>query len=230
MGVGTFIHHIGTFLLLVALVLLIVVDVTAPVVNKRAIMRVHLGNTVPGNQVTFGTFGYCHLGIRDSDECSHSRIGYNPAAVMSRIDGSTFSRSAERSAKVLTRVMVLHPIATFLCLVALLLCIAAGMVGSFLAAIFAGLAFLTTIIAMICDFVLFSIIKHDVNKHGRSRASWSSGIWLMLVSAICTLLASAIVFSTCCVRRSSKRRATQNKDETWTETTPAPRRHFWQRR
>ncbi|PHH62348.1 hypothetical protein CDD81_7210 [Ophiocordyceps australis] len=229
MGVGTFIHHIGTALLLVSLVLLIVVDVTAPVVNKRAIMRVHLGNTVPGTQVTFGTFGYCHRGLRDSDQCSHSRIGYNPAAVMSSIDGSRFSKGAERSAKLLTRIMVLHPIATFLCFIALLLCLAAGMLGSFLAAIFAALAFLTTLIAMICDFVLFSIVKHDVNKNGRSRARWSSGIWLMLVSAICTLLASAIVFATCCVRRSSKRRTTHNK-ETWTETTPVTRRPFWQRR
>lgn len=64
MGFGTFVHHIGTLLLLVATVLLIVVDITAPVVNNISILKVDLGPTVVGTQVTFGTFGYCHRGVR----------------------------------------------------------------------------------------------------------------------------------------------------------------------
>lgn len=63
MGFGTFVHHIGTLLLLVATVLLIVVDVTAPVVNRLSMMTVELGPRVPGTELTFGTFGYCHRGI-----------------------------------------------------------------------------------------------------------------------------------------------------------------------
>lgn len=64
MGVGTFIHHIGTLLLLVATVLLIVVSVTSPVVNSLAIMKVNLGSGASGSDVTFGTFGWCHRGLR----------------------------------------------------------------------------------------------------------------------------------------------------------------------
>lgn len=64
MGVGKFIHHIGTFLLFVSFVLLIVVDITAPVINNLSIMKVDLGrNRAGADQVTFGTFGYCLRGI-----------------------------------------------------------------------------------------------------------------------------------------------------------------------
>lgn len=62
MGVGRFIHHFGGFLLLAATALLIVVDITAPVVNDIAILKVEVGR---GNtHINFGTFGYCIL--RDS--------------------------------------------------------------------------------------------------------------------------------------------------------------------
>lgn len=50
MGFGTFVHHIGTLLLLVATVLLIVVDITAPVVNNISILKVDLGPTVVGTR------------------------------------------------------------------------------------------------------------------------------------------------------------------------------------
>lgn len=63
MGCGTFVHHIGTLLLLVATALLIVVSVTAPAVNSLTILRVDLGGGIQGNEVTFGSFGYCHRGV-----------------------------------------------------------------------------------------------------------------------------------------------------------------------
>jgi hypothetical protein len=65
MGFGRFIHHIGTVLLFVSFVLLIVVTITAPVVNKLSMMTVDLGrNSAGADQVTFGTFGYCLRGLR----------------------------------------------------------------------------------------------------------------------------------------------------------------------
>lgn len=60
MGLGRFIHHIGAFFLLAATVMLIVVSITAPVVNDIALLKVNLnGNSGGGNGVNFGTFGYC---------------------------------------------------------------------------------------------------------------------------------------------------------------------------
>ncbi|UNI20546.1 hypothetical protein JDV02_006624 [Purpureocillium takamizusanense] len=226
MGFGTFVHHIGTLLLLVATVLLIIVNITAPVVNNISILKVDLGPTVVGTQVTFGTYGYCHRGIRNTDQCSNARIGYNPAAVMNTVAGTDFSSASENTSKGLTRAMVLHPVATVLCFIAFLLCLGTGICGSLMAAIFSLLSFVITIIAMICDFVAFAIIKRAVNDDDRARASWGPGIWLMLVSAILTLAAAVIVFITCCAGRSKKRRSAATSKEGYGE--PA-RRRFWQR-
>ncbi|PFH58220.1 hypothetical protein XA68_14019 [Ophiocordyceps unilateralis] len=231
MGFGTFVHHIGTLLLLVATVLLIVVDVTAPVVDYLAIMRVHLGQNVQGSQVTFGSWGYCHRGIRDTDQCSNRHIGYNPAQVMHEIDGTDFSSAAENTSKALTRVMILHPVATGLCFLAFLLCLSAGIVGSILASAFSLLAFIVTIVAMACDFVAFGIIKHDVNANGHSRAHWASGIWCILAAAIFTLVASLIVLLTCCASRAKKRRhlGQDHKETVDTTTVVGARQPFWKR-
>jgi len=56
-----FFHHIGTFLLLAATVLLIVTCISAPVVHDIGILKVDLGgqNVINQRTVTFGTFGYC---------------------------------------------------------------------------------------------------------------------------------------------------------------------------
>jgi len=63
MAVTGFLHHIGTFLLLAATVLLIITDISAPVVKNIAIMKVNLGNATAGHHtsVVFGTFGHCIL-------------------------------------------------------------------------------------------------------------------------------------------------------------------------
>lgn len=60
MGIGRATHHFGTVLLFAAVGLLIVADVTAPVVNDLALFRVNLGDSNNlGSSITFGTFGYC---------------------------------------------------------------------------------------------------------------------------------------------------------------------------
>lgn len=148
---------------------------------------------------------------------------------MSKIDGTDFGDASENTTKALTRVMVLHPVAAGLCFIAFLLCLGTGIVGSLLAVFSSLLAFVVTVVAMICDFVSFSIIKHKVNDHDRSGAVWGPAIWLMLVAAIFTLVASVVVFVTCCAGRSKNKRASRSK-EGWTDPTPNTRRRFWQRR
>ncbi|KAK2591032.1 hypothetical protein QQS21_011288 [Conoideocrella luteorostrata] len=228
MGFGKFVHHIGTFFLFVAFVLLIVVDITSPVVNGLSMMHVDLGrNSASAQEVTFGTFGYCVRGINGgSDECTRSKIGYDPAGLMRSLDGSDFSDASATTAKGLTRVMVLHPVATGLCFIAFLLCIGSGIVGSFLASLVSLLTFVVTLVAMICDFVAFAIIKKDVNDTGVSHAKWGSGIWLILVAALFTLVGAAIVFVTCCFAR--KKKNSDRHKETWNDA-PATggRRRFW---
>ena len=63
MAVTGFFHHIGTFLLLVATVLLIITTISAPVVNDIALLKVTLSNATDSHysEISFGTFGYCYL-------------------------------------------------------------------------------------------------------------------------------------------------------------------------
>lgn len=56
-----FFHHIGTFLLLAATVLMIVTCISAPVVHDIALLKVELSSRFAASRpnVAFGTFGYC---------------------------------------------------------------------------------------------------------------------------------------------------------------------------
>jgi hypothetical protein len=68
MGATGPIHHIGTFLLFAGFVLLLVVSISAPVINDIALMKISLANTktnlFDGSSVNFGTFGYCLMGSK----------------------------------------------------------------------------------------------------------------------------------------------------------------------
>jgi hypothetical protein len=58
-------HHIGTFLLFVAAILLLITTISAPVIGDIAILKVMLTNRsdVRNSSVTFGTFGHCVLDV-----------------------------------------------------------------------------------------------------------------------------------------------------------------------
>ncbi|KAF7563458.1 hypothetical protein G7046_g659 [Stylonectria norvegica] len=234
MGVGRFVHHFGTFLLLAATVLLIIVDISAPVVNDISLLKVNLAASRKGDQVTFGTFGYCIHDVDGSnDECTKSMIGYNPAKVMKSLEGTSFGEISENTPKGLTRVMVLHPVATGLTFIAFLLCLTSGTVGSLMASIVAALAFIVILVALICDFVGLGIIKRKVDRDAStSHATWGVAIWLLLASAAATLAATVIVFFTCCASRARRRRES-SKMETFSQQQSPPvtqKRHFWQRK
>ncbi|KAI1140177.1 pali-domain-containing protein [Hypoxylon sp. FL0543] len=230
-----FFHHIGTFLLLAATVLLIITDISAPVVNGISMLRVDLNTRQTSStnfpSLTFGTFGYC---VRDTtasgqDFCSQSHVGYNPASVVEQnVQNVDFSDASTDTSKALTRVMILHPIATGLAFIAFLLALGAGVIGSLLASLVSLLTFIVTLVALICDFVAFGIIKAEVNNaNNGSRAVWGAASWTILVSAICSFLATFIVFFTCCSARIHRRRETRTKDVPDGYGTPARRRRWW---
>lgn len=165
--------------------------------------------------------------LRSADECSRSHIGYNPAAIVSDLDGTYFGRAAEDSSRALTRVMILHPIAAALCFIAFLLCLGTGIIGSLGAVFFALVSFVVTIVAMACDFAAFGTIRSHVNDNGRSFARWGSGIWCILAAALCTLFAAVVVLLTCCAGR-SKKEETRSK-AAHNAKGGAAQRPFWNR-
>jgi len=204
-----FFHHIGTFLLLAATILLIVTCISAPVVHDIALLKVDLdGSAANHRTVAFGTFGYCINDPNQADACTPSQVGYSPAFVMSNIDGTDFSDYADDTTTGLTKAMILHPIACGLNFIAFLLALGSGFVGSLLASLIALLAFLTTAVAVIIDFVLFSVVKSNINDNdnGGSHAYYGAAAWTTLVAAICSLVGAVVVFLTCCSGRLHKRR------------------------
>ncbi|KAK4104328.1 pali-domain-containing protein [Parathielavia hyrcaniae] len=208
-GPTGFFHHIGTFLLFSATVLLIITCITAPVVHDLGLLKVELGGGTGDRAVTFGTFGWCVNNVDGGDDCSPSQVGYSPAAVMASLDGTQFSDYAEDTTRGMTRAMILHPIACGLNFIAFLLALGAGVVGSFLASLVALLAFLTTAVACIIDFVLFSVVKSNVNDRGYATgtgAYYGAASWTLLVSAICSLFGAVVVFFACCSARLHRRR------------------------
>jgi hypothetical protein len=58
-------HHLGTFLLFAAAILLLVTTISAPVIGDIAILKVMLTNRsdLRNSSVTFGTFGHCVLDV-----------------------------------------------------------------------------------------------------------------------------------------------------------------------
>lgn len=238
MAVTGFFHHIGTFFLFVATILLLITTITSPVVNDISMLRVHLTNKTSHSTsaVSFGTFGFCVLNVAhpndDDDYCTKKIIGYNPLKEMAAIESTPFNDAAENTSKALTRVMVLHPVAAGLSFIAFLLALGSGFIGAIFAALVASLAFIVTLVVMACDFVLFGIVKNKVNdSKSASHAEFSTGMWTILAAMILLFLGVVVVLLTCCSSRLHAKRNNVSKhaDAGYGHTTTT-RRHFWQRR
>ncbi|GAW16237.1 hypothetical protein ANO14919_056600 [Xylariales sp. No.14919] len=233
-----FFHHFGTFFLFAATILLIITDISAPVVSSISLLKVELGTNQRSRlidndrfpTVTFGTFGYC---LKDFDSagstsCSDSHIGYDPVGVIeSHVVDASFSDHAHDTARALTKVMILHPIATGLAFISFFLALGAGFVGSFLAALGAFITFLVVLVVLITDFVSFAIVRSAVNDSSDSVvASYGAASWTTLVAAILCLFASVILLFTCCSARLHRRRESRYRDSKIPVSSPPRRRWF----
>ncbi|KAI1308575.1 pali-domain-containing protein [Xylaria venustula] len=241
MAVTGFFHHFGTFFLFAATILLIITDISAPVVSGISLLEINVGtsqgstlfndNDDRSPSITFGTFGYCARDFTSSSStsCSKSHIGYDPVAVVERNVGDTsFSDYAHDTSRALTKVMILHPVATGLAFISFVLALGAGFVGSFLAALGAFITFLVTAVVVITDFVAFSIVKHAVNNSSADvSASYGAASWTTLVAAILCLLASIILLFTCCSARIHRRRESRYRDSKLSTTSSPARRRRW---
>ncbi|CAN8106414.1 unnamed protein product [Discula destructiva] len=210
-----FFHHLGTFLLFAATILLVITTITAPVVNDLGVLKVNLGNATSSHQtqIVYGTFGYCVTDTRadNKDYCTGTHVGYNATSVLSSIDSASFSHATMASTNALTKAMILHPIVLGMSFISFLLALGAGVVGSLLAALVSLLTVCVTIVALVIDFVLFSVLKEHVNStkydSANSHAEYGVAIWTILAAAVCSLLGAIIVFFSCCSARRQRNRA-----------------------
>ncbi|ETS82142.1 hypothetical protein PFICI_07144 [Pestalotiopsis fici W106-1] len=227
-----FFHHIGSFLLFSATILLIITCISAPVVHNLSVLKVNLANNDNdfSPDITFGTFGWCVQQSGSDDDCSSTHVGYDAAGVLKNRSSGAFDTSdfAGDTANGLTRVMVLHPVAAGLSFISFLLALGAGVVGSFLAAIVSLLTFIVTLVVLITDFVGFAILKNAVNRSDTGATSeFGACMWTLLVAAICNLLATIVVFFTCCSARLHKKRHSSAKVERYDSPPTRPARRRW---
>lgn len=167
--------------------------------------------------------------------CSSASVGYSPTDVITAIERTEFSDARQATADALTHVMVLHPVGAGISFLGFLLSLGSGMIGSFTASLVGGLAFIVTIVALVCDFVWISAVRSNVNDDEDggdplSHARYGAALWCVLAAAVCTLVASVLLFVTCCAGRVKKRRAENRKSEVG-EAPPLDtgRRRWWSR-
>ncbi|KAG9228654.1 SUR7/PalI family-domain-containing protein [Amylocarpus encephaloides] len=229
-----FAHHIGTFLLFCGTILLLITTISSPVVDRISIMNVSLGNGTSDHDssVRFGTFGYCLLDAADGNRyCTGKHIGYNPAEFLEAADSTDFNGAQVNTAKALTRVMVLHPIACVLAFIAFLFAAGAGICGALLGAFTAITAWIICVVVMATDFVLFGIIKKHINDDSNDgHASFSAGMWTLVAAMVCLFLGTIVVFLTCCSSRMHRQRhSSKHAEGGYANGTTVTKRHFWQR-
>ncbi|KDR77417.1 hypothetical protein GALMADRAFT_65751 [Galerina marginata CBS 339.88] len=232
------IHHVGTFLIFAAAVLLLITTITAPVVKDFAMLKVTLTNSSAArhSSVTFGTFGHCVLDVApaatDQDSCSGRSIGYSPMKIMEDIDHADYNTASVNTADALTRVQILHPIACAIAFIAFFFSIGAGICGSVLASMTAVLAWIITLVVLITDFVSWGIVKDHVNKDGSgSHAAFGTGMWTELGAMVALFFGAFLVFCSCCgARRRSNRGMNGSVGEKPAYAGTGRRRRFWQRK
>ncbi|KAI0268630.1 hypothetical protein BC834DRAFT_932748 [Gloeopeniophorella convolvens] len=152
-----------------AMVLLIIVSVSAPTWNSVYFLRASNG----GTSLHFGVFGYTGTG---------THIGYHFPIVNHRLASSTIHN--------LTDTLILHPIAAGLSGLAVLfgLCGASyHRSGTVFMALASALATLVTLVAWIIDMVLFSIARHEFRESGWS-SQYGNATWMTLGALVALLL------------------------------------------
>jgi hypothetical protein len=203
MGLGGALHYVGSFILFAAVILTVIIDISAPVVDSISMLKVDNGN----NHAKFGVFGWCTSGS-GQNTCSDSSIGYNPAKVLEQNNFADFSNAREDTTKALTNVFVLHPVGTGVAFLAFLLSLGSTSTAlSILATLVTALAFVVNTVACIVSWVVFSLIRHEVNDDAAgSKAKYGPALYLAVVAAALCLLATVIMFVTCCAGRRRRRR------------------------
>jgi len=231
------VHHVGTFFIFAAAVLLLITTITAPVVHDFPMLKVTLTNSsaLRHSSVTFGTFGHCVLDVApaatDQDWCTGRSVGYSPMKIMEVIDQTTYNTASVNTADALTRVMILHPIACAVAFIAFFFALGAGICGSVFAALIASIAWIITLIVLITDFVSWGIVRDKVNGDGSgSHAVFGLGIWTELASMVALFFGAFLVLISCCGARRRRRSVKGEPAYAGTNGTTGRRRRFWQRK
>jgi len=199
--------HVGTFFLFGALALFVIVSVSAPTWSTLGFLKVNYNANGSNIQLVFGTLGYC---VREPTitHCSNSHVGYDIAQLIASAGGQPFSSSTASTLNNLSKALVLHPIAAGITGLALLVALGAHRIGFIFASLIATVGWIVAVLALILDFVAFTIARRHINNTNiaGTNAEYSIAIWLTLAGYIMLFLGSITVWFGCFRERRMKSR------------------------
>ncbi|TDL27025.1 pali-domain-containing protein [Rickenella mellea] len=184
----------GILILFCAFVLSFLVSISLPYLTALDITRVHINAAASSSsanaisQLRFGIWSYCFDAAKGGDRtCSPKGHGYS-VQVQSPNGGTETIGSSW------TRGLAVHPVATAVTFVALLLSFSTHVTVTLVASLMSFLAALLTLIAFAIDIALYVYVKHQMNKlNDHISTITGPGFWLTFVSFILLLLAGCTV-------------------------------------
>ncbi|PPQ64124.1 hypothetical protein CVT24_008735 [Panaeolus cyanescens] len=202
----------GLLFLVSAFVLNFIVSISLPFLPALDIARTHFPNSDVAyqstnnlNEIRFGIWAPCYYNENDDRTCLKTGHAYDIEL--------TSEVNAEDTAFVKaswTRGLAVHPIATAVSFVALLLGLSTHVTVTLIASLVSFLAALLTFIAFAIDIALYALVRHEMKDLNVAvNTNTAPGFWLTFVAFILLLLAGCTV----CFGRRRERLA---------NATPAP--------
>ncbi|KAF8642922.1 hypothetical protein AX16_009310 [Volvariella volvacea WC 439] len=185
----------GVVILFCAFVLSFLVSVSLPYLPALDITRIRLasGFVADGDggvtQYRFGIWSACWYDTNETRTCLRTGHGYVVAL-----------QDAQRTASVVigsswTRGLAIHPVATAVTFIALLLSFSSNLTVTLFASLASFLAAFLTLLAFACDIALFAYVKHQVGKLPNVNVDTipAPAFWMTLVVFILLLIAGCTV-------------------------------------
>jgi len=217
----------GVVVLFAAFALQLISSISTPFLTDIDIVRVHFNKGIVSvddiravSELRLGIWGYCTDDQGNGDfSCVHTGHGYSLG-----IHGPE-NAEAENILSSWTNGLAVHPVATAVILVALLLSFSTHLLVSLIAALIAFLAALVTLIAFAIDIALYALTKHAVDDLGgvSANVNFGPGYWLTLATLILLLFGGCTV---CFGRHRARRAGAANTAST---TTDGEKRPIWRR-
>ncbi|GAA5862581.1 hypothetical protein JCM8547_002114 [Rhodosporidiobolus lusitaniae] len=184
-------HHFGTFLLFVSSVLLLVSTITAPVINNLSLLTIETPLS-DDNKITLGALGGCLVRDDAADSCTKTEVGYDATQFISdELPGvSTLSSTVDAA----TSGLILHPICCGLAFLAFLIAACSYRFGFIFAALIASFTWVVTLVLLIIDIVIFTVLKHKAEDINTVSAHFGAGFWCTVAALILLFIS---VFATC---------------------------------
>ncbi|KAI0776639.1 hypothetical protein BD413DRAFT_610250 [Trametes elegans] len=209
-------HIPGVIFLLSAFVLLFLVSISLPYLTALDFARVKFTNGSPTvgsetnaiHQIRFGTWANCWYENDGTRSCSSAHNAYSTTIYDGqRQDFVTVGPSW-------TRGLAVHPVATGVTFIALLLSLSTHVTFTLLASLVSFLAALLTLIAFAIDIALYAWVKHQMGKLDgvASNTDTAPGFWLTFVSFLLLCFAGCTV---CFGRRRDRMEGATTYNYSW---------------